>query len=109
MLKCKFIRYKNVVLYEVLEQDEDIRGKRLIYKDKNGVKIYSEGSPEICTSELYIRGTRKDRDYSVNTLRFDSEEDASQAISNFSEAIQNYNKTRQNEKESNDLKITIAE
>lgn len=108
-LKVKFLRYKNVVLAEVLEQDESLRG----IWDLNFNKKYSICSfdhPAISESgtRLYIRGESKLRDHCITYETYVDEYEAKKAIKNFTELINEINAEDKEDKADEGFETTIV-
>lgn len=78
-LIMEFALFKNILLAEVLQMPEDLRGKgdltSVVAKNDNFyLKSYSR--PAIGNNELYLPGTFRSADKEVATLTCDSEEEA---------------------------------
>ena len=61
-LIIKFWQNENVVMMKVLEQDERLRNKGKIFKDKNlDMAICSTRFPKIFPTSIFIRGVKKEK------------------------------------------------
>ena len=110
-VKVKFLRYKNVVLMEVLEMPENYRAKGELIASE-WTSIHSIGMPDIRGSVLYLRGNMTECDNAVHTWTYKTTADALKAIKNFSELIHKLNEgdAETTEPTSDDeFEITIAE
>lgn len=94
-LKIKIWNIKNVILFNVLEQDESLRGKSVIYKEDN-VTISSEYLPDIITTTrgvtIYIRGRQQEKDYTFSCVKVPTETDAIEIVRKVKQAVENFNK-----------------
>ena len=108
-LKVKFLRYKNAVIAEVLEQDESLREIGEI-KSNGRYDIVSLYCPDIAGdgNRLYIRGKDISRDYRVECKRYVDEEKAKEAIKNFTEIINEINAEGEEDKTDEGFEVTIA-
>lgn len=108
-LKVKFLRYKNIVLAEVLEQDEGLRGIGKI-KSKGEYMIVSSNCPSIYKEDahLYIRGRDKSRDSLVVCEIYTNEEEAKEAIKNFTGLINEINAEGEEDKTDEGFEVTIV-
>ena len=90
-LKVRLERWGKTVLFQVLEQSEDIeRGSGLIFK-KGEMAIYSEDWVSITSAILGIRGRDKEFDDSVIKNSFKSEEEAQEYLERVQDLIDSYN------------------
>ena len=94
-LRIKIWNYKNVVLFEIIYQDEELRNKGLLFKAKNGWKIESADTPQIYPSykELYIRGQDNEEDYKAFAEEYNSTKEAKKAIREIQEAVKEFNES----------------
>lgn len=110
-VKVKFLRYKNVVLMEVLEMPEGYRGKGELI-DSELASIYSGAVPDIGDSILCLRGDTTEGDNKVCIQTYITTTAACVAIKNFSDLIHKLNErdAEKPEKTSDgEFEITIAE
>ena len=110
-VKVKFMRYKNVVLMEVLEMPENYRGKDELIASE-WTSIHSVGRPDIRGSVLYLRGNMTEFDNVVCTQTYRTMADALEAIKKFSELIHKLNERDAETTEptsDGEFEITIAE
>lgn len=99
-LKIKFIRYKNIILMEVLSQPEGIRGMGVVYKNEEFI-INSQSIPAISTGDdcsreehqLWIRGINDSEDNDIEVASFTTNKDALDYINKAKRAIREYNNT----------------
>lgn len=99
-LKVKFIRYKNVILMEILNQPEDVRGAGVVYKNEEFI-IYSLSTPAIAHRDdfeseehrLWIKGINDNENNDIVVQDFTAEEDALDYINKAKRAIREYNNT----------------
>ena len=113
MLRVQFWRIENVVAMKVLEQGEEIeRGVGTVHCDDNGISIISSGVPalERGYNEIYIRGTQREFDNSVDCENFNDSERAKEFIAKAVKAIHEYNiETGETKEETTDIETVIAE
>ncbi|MBQ0124740.1 MAG: hypothetical protein KBS59_00255 [Clostridiales bacterium] len=108
-LKVKFMRYKNVVLAEILEQSEDLLGKiHEIHDGDDDYLIKSLYLPQILKSKLFIRGSDKLYDHNVASYSYSDTGEAIKAIKNFTEIINEINSEEEKTLPGEDFEITIA-
>lgn len=92
MLKIKFIRKKNIVIMEILEQsNEIIRGSGKLYEDKNGMVIYTGSHPQLFKNAIYICGRDITKDSFLSVFEFSSVTEAQQLYTRAIEAVEGYN------------------
>lgn len=109
-VKVKFMRYKNVVLMEVLEMPEKYRGKgELIASELTS--IHSVKVPGIGESMLYVRGDMTEGDNEVCVKTYNTTADALLAIKKFSSLIYELNErdAETTGKTNDEFETTIAE
>ncbi len=88
-LKVKFIRYKNFVICDILEQKGIDKG---IFKmEKKGYEITSLQEPDLYEKELCLRGTESECDHVMPRHFFSTEESAIEAVKIFTEMINEIN------------------
>lgn len=109
-IKVKFLRYKNIVLMEVLEMPEKYRDMGNIIDDGD-YSIASRGNPSLLNRRCYLRGHFKDYDNYVAFCCYQSEEDAKKAVEKFTEFINEINARDNMRTEEVELgfEVTIAE
>ena len=110
-VKVKFMRYKNIVLMEVLEMPEKYREKDELIASE-GASIQSVYSPDIRESVLYLRGNKTECDNNVSAWTYDTTADALKFINKFSDLIHELNKRDGETTEptsDGEFEITIAE
>ena len=92
-LKVKVWNYKNVVLLEVLEQDESIRGKGPLFRASNGWILFSfnEGGIESYLKELYINREKKEQDKIVIVSQEKEIKDAKKVVEEIKQAVKEFN------------------
>lgn len=90
-VKVKFMRYKNVVLMEVLEMPKKYRGKDTLIISKRGT-IKSLCVPEIRNNLLCLRGNITKYDNDCSTYSYSTTTEALKAIKNFSSLIHELNR-----------------
>ena len=106
-LKVWFLRKKNVVLMEVLEQDENLRSKGLIVENGD-YSIRSVGNPALGRNTLFVRGESIEMDANVTAREYSTVEAAKEAISAFYKMIHEFNAGTTAD-DNDDIEITIAE
>lgn len=102
MFKVNFIRYKNILIAEVLDMPEKYRNVHSETKTiatRGNYTIKSAGFPEVLGQILYVRGTFKNQDKRVSVYQYLSEDEAIKARSMFEAMIEelNANEGRKNE------------
>lgn len=107
-LKLKLWRIKNIVLMEVLEQDESLRGKGLIF-EKKGFQIQSGTAPALCDCKIFIQGTDDKYDNDVIPYYFISMNSAKDYIKQITDIVKAYNHSISTEPSADDIEIFIAE
>lgn len=110
-VKVKFMRYKNVVLMEVLKMPEKYRGKGVLI-GVEGFAIESCSAPGLNSCKLYLRGEHEEYDELCDSMVFNSEKQAINHIKKFSDLIHKLNErdAKKPEKTSDgEFEITIAE
>ena len=83
MLKVQFARVENVVLMQVLEQAEWLRGsssKALRFAKMGKFALQSVVSPQLTSAGIFVRGSAVVRDHDVVCLRRKTPEDAANYI-----------------------------
>lgn len=112
-VKVKFMRYKNIVLMEVLEMPEKYRGKgELIASLDEKVTIRSLHHPHIRDSVLFLRGDLIAHDDDCDVCVYNTPEDALEGIKKFSNLIHELNERDAETTEptsDGEVEITIAE
>lgn len=112
-VKVKFMRYKNVVLMEVLEMPDKYRGKGYLTTSVDSkYVIRSIHAPQIRERVLYLRGDFKEWDNNVSTCVYNTTYDALESIKCFSDLIRELNKQNAETTEATndgEFEITIAE
>ena len=81
---------EKTLLIKVLKQDERLRGRRRMYRNKNGFELGSIGHPQInqySTGIFYIRGKDRDKDNDYSFCIFDSKSDCDRYYKNLLETI----------------------
>ena len=91
MLKVDLKLMNNVIVGQVLEQDESLRGKGRILSDGT-VDIRSDNAPELDCTNLFIRGEEKSKDNDCFCFSYDSVEEAKECYDAFLKAIEKINK-----------------
>lgn len=89
-VKVKFMRYKNVVIMEVLEMPEKYRGKGKLI-DSGRISIKSVDAPEITDFILYLRGDTTEFDNNCCVYAYNTTADARKAVKRFSSLIHELN------------------
>lgn len=109
MLRVKLTRYKSILMMEVIEQDENLRGSGLIFQD-NDFRIYSYDSPEISFLEnaLMIRGRDNTEDLKISVRIFDTEGEAIDYMRQCVRAVKKYNESFETN-ENSQVEEVIAE
>lgn len=90
MLKVDLKLMNNVIVGQVLEQDESLRGKGKIFSDDK-VDIRSDNEPELDCTTLFIRGEEKSSDNDCFCHSYDSAEEAEEYYNAFLKAIEKIN------------------
>lgn len=110
MLKVKFTRIKNVLVAEILEQPLGVERSRFI-KTKGNYSLASERAPLLDDTSLWIRGYDKSRDNMAVSYTYDTEEEAKEALEEFTCLIKSYNETCpcSHVTSYNDTEVIIAE
>ena len=108
-LKLKLWRIKNIVLMEVLEQDESLRGKGEIFESYN-CKILSVRNPHLTPDkEIYIRGTNTELDNRIAYYDFGSTNEAKSCIRKIIDTVRAYNASVSTEPITDDIETFIVE
>ena len=109
-IKVKFLRYKNIVLMEVLEMPEKYRDIGTIIEDGD-YTIGSRGNPALANRYCYLRGSFKSYDNHVTFCHYQSEEVAKKTVEKFTELINEINAIDNMRTEEVELgfEVTIAE
>jgi len=94
-IKVKFLRYKTVLMAEVIDFPEELRGNGLLTSNKDGYKVKSMSIPCIdCDGEtLFLAGADEEYDQSISFHQYDTEEEAIDAMNAFVKLIEDYNAT----------------
>ena len=90
MLKVDLKLMNNVIVGQVLEQDESLRGKGTIFSDEK-VNICSNGAPELDDHHLFIRGDLRNDDNNCFCYSYDNAEEAKEYYDAFLKAIEKIN------------------
>ena len=90
-LKLKIYNIKNVVLMEVLQQDESLRGKGKICEASNGFEIKSNCCPSLFIKEIYIKGENEELDNILCCREFKTAKQAEEYVQKAKAAIEEYN------------------
>lgn len=90
MLKVDLKLMNNVIVGQVLEQDESLRGKGKILSDGK-VNICSNGAPELNDLNLFIRGELRNNDNDCFCYSYDSADEAKEYYDAFLKAIEKIN------------------
>lgn len=92
-LKIKIWNYKNVVLYEVLEQDESLRDYDFPYMARNGWTIISDDFPELNEDDkqIFVRGQTEEDDKNVFCDDVYSIEEAEKIVKEVQQAVKEFN------------------
>lgn len=93
MLKVKLTRYKTVVMMEILEQDERIRNKGIIFNGSNGLSLASYDRPALGTVDVYLRGQNTRFDDCVAVRVFNEESKAVAYMFKVEDTIKEYNES----------------
>ena len=93
-IKVKFLRYKTVLMAEVIDFPTKLRGNGPL-ASKGCYKVFSEGHPEFgsCGETLFLVGRNGEYDSKIATYRYDTEEEAIDAMNAFIRLIEDYNDT----------------
>lgn len=93
MLKVKFIKYKNVLIADILEQGEEIIKGNFEF-EHDGYNLISAECVMIgsCDDTLYIEG-RATQKHCTNGYRFNTEEELDKYVAGISNCIRAYNNT----------------
>lgn len=90
MLKVDLKLMNNVIVGQVLEQDESLRGKGMIFSDEK-VNIRSFEVPELNDHDLFIRGETKSDDNNCFCHSYNSADEAKEFYDAFLKAIEKIN------------------
>jgi len=90
MLKVDLKLMNNVIVGQVLEQDESLRGKGKIISCGK-VNICSSGAPELDGLNLFIGGELRSKDHNCFCYSYESAEEAKEYYDAFSKAIRTIN------------------
>lgn len=85
-LKIRLLRIENTLFYRVLEQDESLRGKEIIY-EKDGFYVMSVVSLAMEKDGLYIRGSEELFDGNWCHYNFPSKEECDAYIEKVKTAL----------------------
>ena len=92
-IKYRLERWHTVVLFQILEMDEQYRNTRKnIFKSSNNIEIISKCC--ICLSssnKIYLRGNCKGYDFSVDTKQFTTESEAQSYLESIDQALTEWN------------------
>lgn len=94
MLKVSFIRYKNILIAEVLDMPEKYRSVHSETKTiatRGNYTIKSADYPEVRGQIFYVRGTIKSQDKRVSAYQYLSEDKAIEARLMFEAMIEELN------------------
>ena len=106
MLKVRIIRYKNIVIADVLEMDDSLRENmhgtgKTIFTSSDGFKLCSYGSQKIYDNEFYLRGYLFGEDWKPALYKFIYEEGAIEYCNQLKNAVREFN--QQNAEKSDDV------
>jgi len=93
MLKVKFIKYKNILMVDILEQGEEIEKGNFEF-EHNGYSLISEAYVMIdrCNETLYLKG-HEAKYYNTDVYSFNDEKELDEYVSGISDCIRAYNNT----------------
>lgn len=74
-----------VVHFQVLDQDPRFLGGE--YRAPNGLRVWSDGGPELTTDTVFLRGERPDFNNDAVTLEFNTEADAQDYVARVHAAL----------------------
>ncbi len=94
-IKVKFLRYKTVLMAEVIDFPTELRGNGLLTGDKDDYRVFSEGYLNFGYSgkTLFLVGRDKEYDQKMAAHQYGTEEEAIDAMNAFVRLIQDYNAT----------------
>jgi len=94
-IKVKFLRYKTVLMAEVIDFPVELRGTCFLTKNEDDYKLSSTSCPDISFDgkTLFLAGTESQYDQLVALCRYATEEAAIDAMNAFIKLIQDYNDT----------------
>lgn len=108
MLKVKFIRIKNVVTAEILEQGDEIK-RGAFSLEQEGYRMASLDSPSLGEHTLYLRGEDSQYDSLLSSWSYNSIKDAKAAVQGFSTLIKRHNDSIRAEGLEKYIEVTVAE
>ena len=91
MLKIKFWRIENFIVMKILEQGDEIERDNFRFKASNDIVFCSKKDPEICLTDLYLRGTNISNDNRCSAWSFTTSEKAKEMLKAYVEAVKEYN------------------
>lgn len=90
MIRIKLEKWENSVLLQVLEMNEELRGKGCIYTN-NQMELLSKAHPELSPVGLFIRGVDKDTDHQICIKHFSNNKSRDEYYERISTLISDYN------------------
>lgn len=89
-LKVKMARIENILVAQVLEQNDDLRGADIM-EDEDGYEIRSNCTPQLNGYEFYVRGSSREEDNKVVCYEYNTVEKAIKAAKHFKKLIDRIN------------------
>lgn len=94
LLKIRIVPFERALAVQILEQDESQRRvdefNLCSFTASNGYRICSAAVPQISDNTLYIRGSDKSYDFSVETQMYSDNELRNQVHTNILTALQEW-------------------
>ena len=94
-LRVEVGRYRELVFGAVLEQPEEVRGKRIFYEGPDGFELYSDEWPELSEDSLFVGGTYIERDTSSFSCPCESVDEAIALVETIKTTVASYNKANE--------------
>lgn len=111
MLKIKFWRIENFIVMKILKQGDEIERGNFRFKASNDIVFCSKKDPEICHTDLYLRGINVSNDNRCSAWSFATSEKAKEMLKTYIEAVKEYNNSLQQPaaEDVEDIETIIAE
>lgn len=107
-LKLKLWRINNVVVMQVLQQDDRMRGLGTLWEDKEtGLNIRSTNKPRLCDNDIYIGGSWGDKDELCAGTTFYDEDNAQKFIDRIIKTVKNCNESFRDGEDEEDISTVV--
>ena len=106
MIKIRLEKWERAVVMQVLEMDDELRNKEVIF-DNGDMVIASSACPSIASCGIfYVRGNKKNDDFHISIGSFDNNKERDKYYNEVVQLFKDYN-NREKEEEKTEQNIFI--